>query len=365
MGASTVAGSGVLIITNSTLTANTARGGDGSLTGSGGRAYGGAIFNLDGSVTLNSDTLVGNTLFGGGHGVGGSQGWAEGGAVYNLAFGNLIQTGGATSATLTLYNSILSNNPSNAIAFWDLASNIVNGRNTNTAAIAGSTNLVVARRLSPTTSLADGVITSTTYPNLGPLKDNGGPTWTMALTSRSSAYGAGNPSVPGLPDTDQRGVPRTVNGRLDLGAFELQNFELRKAPPSRVAALWTVPPPSPEPGSHWSPVQEQMRLAVDEVLRAIDPVVALAVTSVGILADPALAAAMDISRHVIRANSEDHTALGDAVLSARSKETIDLFPMDVGAMTSTRSSRGVSFAAPRWGLPSEPELLMSFDDHIR
>jgi hypothetical protein len=357
MGASTVPGSGVVLITNCTLTANTARGGDGSLTGSGGSAYGGAFFNLDGSVTLNSDTLVGNTLFGGGHGVGGSQGRAEGGGVYNLAFGNRIQTGGATSATLTLYNSILSSNFSNTIVFWDLASNVVNGRNTNTAAITGSTNLVVTRRLSPTTSLAAGVITSTTYPNLGRLKDNGGPTWTMALTSKSSAYGAGNPNVPGLPDTDQRGLPRTVNGRLDLGAFELQNFELKKATPSRASGLWTVPPPSPEPGSDLSTVQEQMLLAVDEVLRTINPVITSAETSVGIPAHPALAVAMDADSNAISANPEDYTPLGDAVIAASSNQTIDLFQMDIGSMTSTSSARGVAFAASRWGLPSELELL--------
>src|SRR5262249_61606087 len=141
-----------------------------------------------------------NTLFGGaGHGSGSSNGRTEGGGVYNLAFGNLIQTGGATRATLTLYNSILSSNFSNTPVFWDLASNVVNGRNTNTAAITGSTNLVVARRLSPTTSLADGVITSTTYPNLGPLKDNGGPTSPTALTSRSAAYRPAQPTHPPPP----------------------------------------------------------------------------------------------------------------------------------------------------------------------
>jgi hypothetical protein len=52
----------------------------------------------------------------------------------------------------------------------------------------------------------------------------------MALTPGSPAYGAGNPSVPGLPSSDQRGLPRVGNGRLDLGAFEIQNATLPGVP---------------------------------------------------------------------------------------------------------------------------------------
>jgi hypothetical protein len=126
MGASTVPGSGVVRITNSTLTGNSAQGGAGSQTvgSSGGGGYGGALFNLDGSVTLNDATLAANTVAGGSHGAGGSSGQAGGGAVYNLAFGKVIQTGGATSANLVLFNSILSTTRGGP----DLASNAINGK---------------------------------------------------------------------------------------------------------------------------------------------------------------------------------------------------------------------------------------------
>jgi len=66
-------------------------------------------------------------------------------------------------------------------------------------------------------------------PRLGPLQDNGGPTWTHALRAGSNAIDQGGAcvdysSVP-LP-TDQRGAARVVDGDhngsvlCDIGAFE-------------------------------------------------------------------------------------------------------------------------------------------------
>lgn len=69
-------------------------------------------------------------------------------------------------------------------------------------------------------------------PNLGPLQDNGGPTFTHALLPGSPAIDGGNPAGcvdgAGLPlSTDQRGFPRAVDGDgngtdiCDIGAYEL------------------------------------------------------------------------------------------------------------------------------------------------
>jgi hypothetical protein len=59
---------------------------------------------------------------------------------------------------------------------------------------------------------------------LGPLQDNGGPTFTHELSSGSPAINAGDPNFTPPPNYDQRGpgYPRVVNGRIDIGAFEVQ-----------------------------------------------------------------------------------------------------------------------------------------------
>jgi hypothetical protein len=58
---------------------------------------------------------------------------------------------------------------------------------------------------------------------LGPLANNGGPTDTHALLSGSPAIDAGDPNFTPPPDYDQRGpgYSRVVNGRIDIGAFEV------------------------------------------------------------------------------------------------------------------------------------------------
>jgi hypothetical protein len=57
-------------------------------------------------------------------------------------------------------------------------------------------------------------------PLLGPLQDNGGPTWTHALLPGSPAIDAG--SSQGAPAVDQRGIPRPQGLAPDIGAFEFQ-----------------------------------------------------------------------------------------------------------------------------------------------
>ncbi len=63
---------------------------------------------------------------------------------------------------------------------------------------------------------------------LGSLQNNGGPTPTVALLPGSPAIDAGNPNFTAPPEYDQRGVgfPRVVNGRVDIGAFELQPHDV-------------------------------------------------------------------------------------------------------------------------------------------
>ena len=59
---------------------------------------------------------------------------------------------------------------------------------------------------------------------LEPLQDNGGPTKTMALQRGSPAIDAGSNTalLAAHLVSDQRGLPRIVNGTVDIGAFERQ-----------------------------------------------------------------------------------------------------------------------------------------------
>jgi hypothetical protein len=69
-------------------------------------------------------------------------------------------------------------------------------------------------------------------PRLGPLQDNGGLAWTHALLPDSPAIDAGDNEY--SLETDQRGRPRVVNGRADIGAFEFIPSP-RRAPPAPLA----------------------------------------------------------------------------------------------------------------------------------
>jgi predicted outer membrane repeat protein len=68
---------------------------------------------------------------------------------------------------------------------------------------------------------------------VGGLKDNGGPTPTIALLAGSLAMDKGKNSLVVSPSTgDQRGLPfvRTFNANVDMGAFEFQTVALNAAP---------------------------------------------------------------------------------------------------------------------------------------
>ena len=84
-----------------------------------------------------------------------------------------------------------------------------------------------------------------TEPSLGLLKDNGGPTFTHELLAGSPAIDAGDPNFTPPPDFDQRGTgyPRVVNGRIDIGAFEVQTTSACPQPKGywkSNPALWPV-----------------------------------------------------------------------------------------------------------------------------
>jgi hypothetical protein len=77
-------------------------------------------------------------------------------------------------------------------------------------------------------NLIGGPVNGAIDPRLGPLADNGGPTFTHALLPDSPAINAADPlAVAGGDDVsqfDQRGAPfsRIAAGRIDIGSFESQ-----------------------------------------------------------------------------------------------------------------------------------------------
>src|SRR5437660_11089884 len=86
---------------------------------------------------------------------------------------------------------------------------------------------------------------------LGPLQDNGGSTFTHALLPGSPAINAGDPAFTPPPFFDQRGLgfDRIVNGRLDIGSFEVQGPTLTPTPtptatPATTASSTATPSPT-------------------------------------------------------------------------------------------------------------------------
>ena len=226
---------GTVNVTNSTISGNSA-------------VNGGGIFNGGGTVTITNTTIFGNSS-------------ADGGAMYigsgfvtitNSTFsGNSASsTGGAIhidSGAVTITNSTISSNESGAGGGFHNTDATVNARSTIIALNRATTGpdifgAVVSQGFNLIGNESDATITarrsdqigdpgSPIDPLLGPLQDNGGPTFTHALFLGSPAIdqGTGN----GLT-ADQRGegfprtfdVPRIRNARggdgTDVGAFELR-----------------------------------------------------------------------------------------------------------------------------------------------
>ena len=197
-------GSATLTVTNSTFSNN-----NGNLAGP---SRGGAVHNdaYFGSAALivNSSTFTNNSAY-------------QGGAIYN---------GGGT---VTIQDTILNGGV--------LGENLYN-----------SSGSVSSLGYNLSNDNGSGFLTATgdqinTDPMLGPLQDNGGPTFTHELLAGSPAIDAGDPSFTPPPNYDQRGsgFQRVFNGRVDIGAFEVQ-------PPTPSYAAQVQPPINPDGTSTFS-----------------------------------------------------------------------------------------------------------------
>jgi len=140
----------------------------------------------------------------------------------------LALSGSNTAIAATLSSSLLSNNTYGAGIEVDLttAPTILHPIMFN----ASPANNLVRSYLA--SGLPDDTIAKA-CPLLGPLRDNGGPTWTHALLSTSAAIDVGN-NVNG-DDQDQRGLatdgkpflyPRVSNVFADIGAYEVNQDDI-------------------------------------------------------------------------------------------------------------------------------------------
>ncbi len=121
---------------------------------------------------------------------------------------------------VTLQSSIFSNNTytNPATTPDDIGVAKFTSNSINSTPTSGSNNLAFA-----TTIIGlPNVLTTGACPQLEPLRDNGGPTFTHALFGGSPAIDAGNTFATGLGIFDQRGQARVSGAAADIGSFEEQ-----------------------------------------------------------------------------------------------------------------------------------------------
>jgi CSLREA domain-containing protein len=210
---------GTFTVTDSTFTGNSALSGAGIETIGVGTIRG-STFALNtadsaagirnvGTLTVSNSTFAGNTTmipFGGGPG-----GGIENDGTLTLASSTLVGNGAPEGAGIANDGSATLNNT--------MIAGSQGGNCSGGFAGSSTSNMSDDPTCSPgftQVSLADL--------NLGPLGDNGGPTQTIALGPGSVAIDAGDNAAAAGLITDQRGMgfPRIVNGRVDIGAFEVQ-----------------------------------------------------------------------------------------------------------------------------------------------
>lgn len=167
---------GDLEVINSTISGNSAYG-----------WHGGALFHTDGAASFLNATVANNI----------GPDWAPS-AIFIGSFD-------AAVPSLKLTNTVITGNQWYACDHWTGSVTLVSGGH----------NLVQDDTCNP---VASDQITGSA--GLGPLADNGGPTWTHALLPGSPAIDAADDLA--CLATDQRGVIRPQGPHCDIGAFEEQ-----------------------------------------------------------------------------------------------------------------------------------------------
>lgn len=232
-----------LQISNSTLNNNTAGYAAGAIF---------SIADIEGTMlTLSNCTISGNSAP------------AYGGGIYNhatLAISTSTLSDNSAANGASLYNEALVSIGNTVLKAGVLGANIFNNGGTVTSL---GYNLSSDDGGGFLTGPGDQINTD---PLLGPLQNNGGPTFTHELLPSSPAIDAGNPNFTPPPFFDQRGpgFDRLVNGRLDIGSFEVQSGGPTPTPtptpsvtpsatPTPTATPRSTPTPRPRPAPHPRP----------------------------------------------------------------------------------------------------------------
>ena len=197
-------------------------------------AYGGGISSYTDSNFLTTQTQIINST------ISANQASVLGGGIYNgngltviqfstitynvapVGSGSGVASVGDAQTLTAVYSSIIAGNLGSDVDVINAESNTFDSAGFNLIGTGNATGAFGAS--------GDQVIDPDDL-LLGPLADNGGPTWTHALLPGSPAIDAGDPGYVYNPnDYDQRGAPfaRVADGdgaggeRIDVGAFEVQ-----------------------------------------------------------------------------------------------------------------------------------------------
>jgi hypothetical protein len=259
-----ISAGGTVTVSNSTINNN-----EGLCAG------GGISFNdIGGTLTVMSSTIIGNSVVGcpvsarAGWVLTGGGGIVSSGSVTvnnstisgNTVDGYMCEGGGIRNAgTFTLTNSTLSGNsaPSGQGGAMSNAGQTMIGDTVLNAGASGGTifnngGTITSLGYNIASDNGGGVLTgpgdqTNTDPALGPLQDNGGPTFTHALLPGSPAINAGDPSFTPPPFYDQRGpnYVRVYDGQIDIGSFEVQPSPLSTPRPTPTPRSRSTPAPRP------------------------------------------------------------------------------------------------------------------------
>ncbi len=233
-------GGSIFVNPNATLAVNTC-----TISGNSAAQTGGGIHNA-GTVTVSNSTISGNTATG------------NGGGIYNESTGNTTlrnstitgntaNSGGGIfnvgGSTLTTINATISGNTATAGGGGGVFNNGGTFSSSNSIIAVNTPGNISGNQPSGSNNIVSDSATAAQIGLDSGLKNNGGPTETIALLSNGTAVNTGSNAAANLNNlnNDQRGTgfDRIIGGTVDIGAFE------NETPNTAPTVAPTITPTSP------------------------------------------------------------------------------------------------------------------------